>query len=761
MLRILLSNTSKSVYYNKPTLLFAESTIRGLSNEMKALFFCAYVLILSAICVSGQTLKPTPTPPGDGEVVKISTNLIRIDVSVTDAKGRSVPDLKQSEIEIFENGVKQAITGFSYVSVPQPKLEKTKKDPSAIPEAPVALRPDQVRRTIALVVDDLTLSFESAASTRQALKKFVDDQMQDGDLVGIIRTGAGIGALQQFTSNKRQLYAAIERVKWNPRGVGNFGSFDPIEPTMNETLRRQGDPEVTKEDLKAEKDFQRGFSDFRESVFTAGTLGALKYVVSGMGELPGRKSVILFSDGLKILSRSDSGSFGATRVLEFLKNLVEEANKKSVIFYPMDARGLVYTGFTAADKLYDPNTQSDPDQPSLGDRISDRNTELFDSQQGLYFLAEGTGGFAYTNRNDLSAGVQKVLEDQSYYLVAYQPDGDTFDAEKRKFNKLDVKILRNGISARHRSGFFVGDEEKRLVVDLNYPTKIMRALTSPFAMNGVTVKLNALFGHSSKTGYFVHSFLHIDAADLTFKKLPNGDHQASFDILAISYGDNGVPVDKNNAVGSTTVKSEHLERVRRDGIAYSFVFPVKQPGAYQLRVAIMDRESKEVGSANQFVEVPNLKKEGVTLSGIVLENAPTHPLTNTSGGSTQVNTKATIADPGGASDARFSTAVRAFSRGTVLRFGVEILNVKTNAKKESDVRIQTRIFHDRQLVFQSKDAQLGTAALTGTGTLVHNDAIQLGENLLPGDYVLQIVVTDGASKKKSLATQYVQFEVLQ
>jgi VWFA-related protein len=732
---------------------------------MKALFFSAFALTLSAANAFGQAAKPSSTPPGvESGVVKISTNLIRIDVSVTDAKGRAVTDLKQNEIEIYENGVKQEINGFSFVSIPQPKPEENKKgvpkDAVIVPEAPVALRPEQIKRTIALVVDDLTLSFESAAQTRRALKKFVDEQMQDGDLVGIIRTGAGIGALQQFTSNKRQLYAAIERVKWNPKGLGRFGSFDPIEPTMVETLRRGGDANIDPEDLKAEREFIRGTSDFRESVFTAGTLGALKYIVNGMGELPGRKSVIMFSDGLKLLNRSE-GSFGASRVLEFLQNLVTEANKKSVIFYPLDARGLVYTGFTAADSVYDPNTQNEglvPETgrrtvPSISDRLNDRNTELFDSQQGLYYLAKETGGFAYTNKNDLSAGVQKVLEDQSYYLVSYQPDGETFDPEKRKFNKLEVKILRNGVSARHRSGFFVGEEEKRVVVDLNYPTKIMRALTSPFAMNGVTVKLNALFGHSPKTGYFVHSFLHIDASDLTFKKQPNGDYQANFDILAISYGDNGVPVDKNNAVGSITVKADQLERVRREGIAYSFIFPVKQPGAYQLRVAIMDRESTEVGSANQFVEVPNLKKEGITLSGIVLENIPR------GGPSTNVSTKA--ADLPALQDSRFATASRTFSRGTVLRFGVEILNVKANAGTQSDLRVQARVFHDRQLVFQSKETSLDTAAATGTGSLLHNDAIQLGENLLPGDYVLQILVTDNASKKKSVAAQYVQFEVLQ
>jgi hypothetical protein len=227
--------------------------------------------------------------------------------------------------------------------------------------------------------------------------------------------------------------------------------------------------------------------------------------------------------------------------MAFLQGLAAEANRKSVIFYPVDARGLIYTGFTAADQI--PNTMGgSPDialQRSFEQRLSDRSNEIFNSQQGLKFLADETGGFAFTDGNVLSLGVQKALEDQSYYLVAYQPDGEEFDADKRKFNKIEVKVKRDNVKVRQRSGFFLGEEEKKVVVDLNYPTKIMRALTSPFALNGITVKLNALFGHSAKTGYFVHSFLHIDAADLEFKKLPNGDYKASFEILAISYGDNG------------------------------------------------------------------------------------------------------------------------------------------------------------------------------------------------------------------------------
>ena len=142
--------------------------------------------------VFAQAVKPTP--PEDNDVVKISTNLIQIDVSVTDKKGKVITDLQPDEIEIYENGIKQTITNFSFVSSVRTSTEAPKViDKTAIPVPPVLLKPENVRRTYALVVDDLSLSFESAYQTRRALKKFVDEQMQEGDLVAIIRTGAGIG----------------------------------------------------------------------------------------------------------------------------------------------------------------------------------------------------------------------------------------------------------------------------------------------------------------------------------------------------------------------------------------------------------------------------------------------------------------------------------------------------------------------------------------------------------------------------------------
>src|SRR5437016_14176033 len=186
------------------------------------------------------TSSPPPPPvlqsqkPENDEVVRITTNLVQVDAVVTDKNGKLVTDLKPEEVEIFEDGHKQKITHFSFnlsESAPTERVAKSAAIDKTAPPIPTArLRPEDIKRTIAIVVDDLGLSFESTYYVRRALKKFVDEQIQSGDLVAIIRTGSGMGALQQFTADKRQVYAAIERVKWNALGRGGVSAFAAIQP---------------------------------------------------------------------------------------------------------------------------------------------------------------------------------------------------------------------------------------------------------------------------------------------------------------------------------------------------------------------------------------------------------------------------------------------------------------------------------------------------------------------------------------------------
>lgn len=107
--------------------------------------------------------------PDDTDVVRITTNLVQIDAVVTDKSGKQVIDLKPDDFEIFQDGRPQKVMSLTYVAT-QPNSSgglitrgPSSSSPANAPVPSVALRPNQVRRTMALVVDDLGLSFESTA----------------------------------------------------------------------------------------------------------------------------------------------------------------------------------------------------------------------------------------------------------------------------------------------------------------------------------------------------------------------------------------------------------------------------------------------------------------------------------------------------------------------------------------------------------------------------------------------------------------------
>ena len=70
-------------------------------------------------------------------------------------------------------------------------------------ESPVVILkpplPKEIKRTVAIVVDDLGMSFQSMANLRTYLTKFLNENVRPNDLIAIIRTGGEVGALQQFT----------------------------------------------------------------------------------------------------------------------------------------------------------------------------------------------------------------------------------------------------------------------------------------------------------------------------------------------------------------------------------------------------------------------------------------------------------------------------------------------------------------------------------------------------------------------------------
>ncbi|HSK72264.1 MAG TPA: VWA domain-containing protein, partial [Pyrinomonadaceae bacterium] len=256
-------------------------------------FLFSFIFFSLTFPVIAQNPQPTATPSDEAEeTIKISTTLIQVDVTVTDRNGKIVTDLKPEDFEVYENGKRQEITNFSFISINKTvenrNQQSGRNNRNSILIPPVRLKMEQVRRTYALVVDDLGLNFTSIFWVKESLRKFINEQMQEGDLVAIIRTGSGIGAMQSFTSDKRQLLAAIDKIKWNSYGRGGIHAFNPIETSLKGELAGTTRPDGTVREPVGDaedKELERQIEDFRNENFSIGTLGALNYIIRGMGEL--------------------------------------------------------------------------------------------------------------------------------------------------------------------------------------------------------------------------------------------------------------------------------------------------------------------------------------------------------------------------------------------------------------------------------------------------------------------------------------------
>jgi len=709
------------------------------------------------------------------EVVKISVTLVQIDVSVTDKKGRPVSGLKPGDFEIYEDGRRQQITNFSFIApVAVPAHEESPAKPAAKellpapPPPPSNPKPNQVRRTIALVVDDLTLTIESSPYVRQALRKFVDEQMQQGDLVAVVRTGAGMGALQMFTMDKRILYSAIERVRWSPSSAALY-SFAPVvtnlvNPDKFIAIQRmdrslgESDPATTLPQ-RATDEADR----FRQETFAVGTMGAMQFVINGLRDLPGRKSIVLFSEGLKMFTREQS----IIRVRDALRNITDLANRSSTVIYTMDARGLQSLTVNAGDDLsgdFDSPGSSKSQATWLFESLAHgkaRADEFFESQDGLNALAQQTGGFFIRNTNDLSGGIRRVLNDQeNYYLIGFVPEATTFKGDQRRgFHTLKVTVLnRPDLRVRTRSGFYGISDEETKALRKSTGQSLLGAVTSPFNSGDIALRLTSMFAVDPQKGAFVSSLMHIDPEGLTFSQDQNGERTTKFEVAAFTFGDNGKVVDQSIRAYTIRMTEQKYQHTLKAGIFYRVNLPIRKPGAYQLRTAVRDTSSLRVGSANQFIEVPDLKKEGLALSGIIVRGTNTGT-TRTSSSSQKLTstTEGKVEEE----DPSSGPAVRKFKRGMAVEYASVVYNARIDKSlNRPNLETQLRLYRDGKPVFAGKPAPFNSGGQKDLSRLVVGGSLLLGRDLDPGEYALQIIVVDKANQKHRAAGQWIDFEII-
>jgi VWFA-related protein len=405
--------------------------------------------------------QPTPPPPATPvasvlPVIRISTDMVQIDAVVTDKDGKGVVDLRPEDIEVFEDGRKQTVTHLQYVAAgPGTGGGKGVGTPAASPT------PGEPRAFV-FVVDNLGLSLEGTARARRLVQSFVTSGLQPRDRAAIIETSATAGGTFALTSDPKVLSEAagrIHHIVWGRAGLGSFGGREIDLTSRNDQL-------------------------------VLDSLAVLKTTVDALRALPGRKSVILVSDGLtsrisidmdRLLQRFTStpldSLYGDTTLYAALRSLTDLANRASVVIYTLDSTGLQTS---SGGQVQTFGARWNPGDPRNGADTRDANGELTAAgnpaaqgqlvrsvarttrEDSLIEIAEQTGGLAVFSTNDLAGGLARIVNDLSgYYLIGYVPDQATFESRPGppRFHSVKVEVKRPGLKVRSRKGFYgVTDE---------------------------------------------------------------------------------------------------------------------------------------------------------------------------------------------------------------------------------------------------------------------------------------------------------------
>jgi hypothetical protein len=398
-----------------------------------------------------------------------------------------------------------------------------------------------------------------------------------------------------------------------------------------------------------------------------------------------------------------------------------------VVIYSVDTQGLQYTGPTAADNIgiYGRNVTA-----PINQLTALRSDLLWARRQGGELIARETGGFQVRNSNGFK--LDRILQDQSgYYLLGYRPTDETFN---RRFHHLKAKVKRSGMTLRTRYGFYGVSEEEASQSRPLFSNATNLALASPFDAQDIEVGLSSFFANDKTNGSVVRSFVYFEGKNVTFTKVDDL-RQASIEVHGVIFGDNGSVLGQHRRTATLNLTDSDYQQAMKNGMSLSFDMPATRPGSYQVRVGIKDVTSAQLGTAGQFVTIPDLNKKRLAVSGVVL-------------GTVAGDAGKTIANPG----------VKVFEQNSDLHFAYAIYN----APPLSNLVMEARLFRDGKNVYAGPEVPIQTANQPDPNRLFVTGALKLSADLEPGNYYLQVVITDKnvKDKKPVPVVQWIDFEIV-
>jgi VWFA-related protein len=571
---------------------------------------------------AGQTAPPQST-------AKTNVDEVLLDLVVRDKRGKPIANLTPEDIVITDNGVKQTILSFRLVR----GSEAVSPTGAATPLDPL--------RQIRLV----TLAFEPLASPDQRkLARTAALDLVKGDqgvnvLYSVVVIDTQLLVLQHFTKDRDALTKAIVRATEGvsaPRlaadsnviraqlrilvnGLSTTGTVLNVNElsAVSQLADSGGDgvrPSIETLQARVMLDMLRMGAAVQSNGARL-SLSALRALVDGLREMPGRKSIMYFSVGMYLGTELDTP----------FRHLVAAANRNNVTFYSVDVRGVMVSAQnTAAMTQLNGAAQASNDTTSsnsLGgsqNAVTTAQMTAADTYEAagranldlpIRDLAESTGGFLIGDSNDLRVPLHHVNEEiNSYYEVSYNPNIENYNAS---FRKVGVATSRKDLVIHTRTGYFALPAASVAAGLAPYEMPLLKAISDGKLSNDVHYRASAIMLQPKKEAATVAVLLEVPLGGLeaTAGTDTTGVHCT---LAALIKDSKGTLVQKISNDRSLRVTAAQ----RNTGKLLDKTILILPPGKYTLDSAVADMANMKIGAQHAEFQVPGAGT-GVGISALI------------------------------------------------------------------------------------------------------------------------------------------------
>ena len=657
-------------------------------------------------------------------VVELKTVLVELRAVVTDRQGHLVQGLKKEDFELHEKGRPQDISSFAEERVGPPSISQRVTVANVAPGEPPPPAAEPAR-SLLLFVDTVNMAGPNLLRVKQSLKKFIDEQITDQDAVMVVTSGAMEGIPARFTRERNLLRHYVDKIAaWGASANNSY--FTPalaadvrrespyaIELAIKVLQSEEGlNPDMIPPNMLKQMCLGRAGEVLAQNAFRRNSiLGTFRAAAELMSKAPGQRLMFLFSDGFSLLDVR-----GNVETVD-LQQAISRAVRSGTVVFSINSKGLQAPLEIDASRRGPAYRAFDP---SLQGRLAAyASASEKDEQDGMNAIAKDTGGDAFFRTNDVNWALKKSFEGNNvYYALAYYPS-----TEGQGYRDIVLRVKGHPeYTVRTQKGYLASDVIKaaKAAGAKSPQRRLFDAIARPLPETALNVSASAHYLEVESDKAQVSIRLLIDGSRLTYHEM--GDRSTlALEVAGTIYDRGGKLVTSFIEKIKGGVPLDQLSEVKASGFSYTKRLELK-PGHYQVRIGALEPETENIGTANAWVDVPDLAKGKLELSSVLLATAgeAQQPV----GGLQQLD------------------AIKAYKPGSMLVYYLMLYNAPSSIA--SDLTIRSEIALNDKVIYES-EPQPVSSRMVGKDNKGIEIGGQLNLDLEPGFYALRVEIKDKAN----------------